>query len=176
MCIWTRLEKKRLSLSPQPWGGLQNILPEVREYWKGEGHAEMVKQISKWAAFGRYDPTAAAASLPCRIRASSVSCTTAHGNARSLTHWVSPGTKPACSWVLVRFLTPEAQWELPSIFLNQYPPNKLELCPWLNSHDPRFSEWQQTVHIYVTLVYEHDMHSTSWVQWQKAHCAFSSVS
>ena len=28
---------------------------------------------------------------------------TAHGNARSLTHWVRPGIKPATSWFLVGF-------------------------------------------------------------------------
>ena len=37
----------------------------------------------------------------CRIQTTSVSYTTAHGNARSLTHWVRPGIKPATSWFLV---------------------------------------------------------------------------
>ena len=31
--------------------------------------------------------------------------TAAHGNARSLIHWVRPGIKPASWWILVRFLT-----------------------------------------------------------------------
>ena len=30
--------------------------------------------------------------------------TTAHGNARSLTHWVRPGIASKSSWILVRFL------------------------------------------------------------------------
>ena len=32
-------------------------------------------------------------------------CGTTCGNARSLTHWVKSGIKPASSWTLVRFLT-----------------------------------------------------------------------
>ena len=35
------------------------------------------------------------------IRAESATYTTAHGNARSLTHWVRPGMEPATSWFLV---------------------------------------------------------------------------
>ena len=37
---------------------------------------------------------------------------TAHSNARSLTHWARPGIKPAISWLLVRFVSTAAQWEL----------------------------------------------------------------
>ena len=39
--------------------------------------------------------------------------TTAHGNARSLTHWARSGIKPMSSWMLVRFVSAEARWELP---------------------------------------------------------------
>ena len=39
----------------------------------------------------------------CGIRTTSVTYTTAHGNARSLTYWVRPGIKPTTSWILVRF-------------------------------------------------------------------------
>ena len=35
-----------------------------------------------------------------RIRAESLNYTTAHGNARSLTHWAKPGIKPVSSWIL----------------------------------------------------------------------------
>ena len=35
-----------------------------------------------------------------QIRATSVTYTTAHGNARSLTHLARPGIKPASSWIL----------------------------------------------------------------------------
>jgi len=38
--------------------------------------------------------------------------TTAHGNARSLTPWVRLGTESVPSWVLVRFVSTEPQWEL----------------------------------------------------------------
>ena len=37
---------------------------------------------------------------------------TAHGNARSLTHWASPGTEPPSSWIPVGFVTTEPQQEL----------------------------------------------------------------
>jgi len=39
----------------------------------------------------------------CGIQATSVTYTTAHGNAGSLTHRARPGIKPATSWFLVRF-------------------------------------------------------------------------
>ena len=48
----------------------------------------------------------------CAIQASSSTSTRAHGNARSLTHWVRPGIEPASSWILVRFMS-AAQRELP---------------------------------------------------------------
>ena len=41
--------------------------------------------------------------------------TTAHGNARSLTYWARPGIKPTSSWMLVRLVTAEPQWELPEL-------------------------------------------------------------
>ena len=44
--------------------------------------------------------------------------TTAHGNAGSLTHWVRPRIEPAFSWILVRFITAEPQWELLDPLLN----------------------------------------------------------
>ena len=36
----------------------------------------------------------------------------AHSNARSLTHLARPGVKPTFSWILVRLVTTEPQWEL----------------------------------------------------------------
>ena len=48
----------------------------------------------------------------CQIWAASATYTTAHGNTGSLTHWARPGTKPASLLILVRFITPEPQWEL----------------------------------------------------------------
>ena len=46
-----------------------------------------------------------------QIWASSVTYTTGHGNATSLTHWSRPGIEPTSSWVLVRFFNHWAQWE-----------------------------------------------------------------
>ena len=45
-----------------------------------------------------------------RIWASFVTYTTAHSNSRSLTHWERPGIERTSSWILVRFITPEPQW------------------------------------------------------------------
>ena len=46
------------------------------------------------------------------IWAMSATYTMAHGNTRSLTHWARPGIKPSSSWILVRFIYPEPQWQL----------------------------------------------------------------
>ena len=40
----------------------------------------------------------------CGIWAMSVTYTTPHSNARSLTHWARAGIKPSTSWFLVRFV------------------------------------------------------------------------
>ena len=48
------------------------------------------------------------------VWATSATYTTAHSNTRSLTHWVRLGIQPASSWILVRFVSAEPQWELPS--------------------------------------------------------------
>ena len=48
---------------------------------------------------------------PCQIRAASVTHSTAHSNAGSLTHCMRPGIEPKASWILVGFLTAEPQWE-----------------------------------------------------------------
>ena len=48
-----------------------------------------------------------------RTWATSSTYTIAHGNAGSLTHWVRPGIEPVSSWILVRFISAEPQWELP---------------------------------------------------------------
>ena len=47
-----------------------------------------------------------------QIWAESATYTIAHGNTRSLTHWVGPGIKPASSWMLVRFVSAEPQRKL----------------------------------------------------------------
>ena len=48
-----------------------------------------------------------------RIRGLSATYTIAHGNAGSLTNWWRPKVEPASSWMLVRFVSTEPQWELP---------------------------------------------------------------
>ena len=53
---------------------------------------------------------------PHQIWAMSTTCTTAHGNAGSLTHWVRLGVEPASSWILVGFASSVPQQELPSPF------------------------------------------------------------
>ena len=42
---------------------------------------------------------------PRRIWAMSVTYSTAHGNARSLSRWLRPGIKPTTSWFLVEFVS-----------------------------------------------------------------------
>ena len=49
--------------------------------------------------------------------ATSVICTTAHGNARSLTYSSRRGIEPMSSWILLGFITTEPQWKLLSFFL-----------------------------------------------------------
>ena len=44
-----------------------------------------------------------------QIWAASVTYTTAHSNAGSLTHWMRPGIEPASSWTLHRFLPTKPQ-------------------------------------------------------------------
>ena len=43
------------------------------------------------------------------VQAASVAYTS---NSGSLTHWVRPGIKPICSWILLGFITAELWWEL----------------------------------------------------------------
>ena len=63
--------------------------------------------------------------MPDPSWAASATYTTAHSNARSLTHWATPGIEPEASWFLVRFVSAVPWWELPSAynFLN-------ESCPF----------------------------------------------
>ena len=51
------------------------------------------------------------------IWAASATCTTAHGNVGSLTHWLRPGIKPTSSWILVGFVSSEPWRELLSYYL-----------------------------------------------------------
>ena len=49
----------------------------------------------------------------CGIWATSATYTTAHGNTRFPAHWARPWIELASSWILVRFISTEPQWELP---------------------------------------------------------------
>ena len=51
------------------------------------------------------------------IQATAVTYTTAHCNARSLTHWTRPGSESATSWFLVGFVFTAPWWELLGEFL-----------------------------------------------------------
>ena len=51
------------------------------------------------------------------IRALSATHTTAHGNARSSTHWARPGIEPATPWFLVGFINHWATTGTPSVIL-----------------------------------------------------------
>ena len=51
-----------------------------------------------------------------RIPVSSVTYTTVHDNARSLTQWARPRIKTATSWLLVGFISAVPQRELPHLF------------------------------------------------------------
>ena len=48
---------------------------------------------------------------PRQIQATSVTYTTAQGNADFLIYWARPGIEPACSWIPVRFVSTEPRRE-----------------------------------------------------------------
>ena len=56
-------------------------------------------------------------SQKCRIWVTSANYTTTHGNAGSLTHWVSPGIEPVSSWILVVFINWWAMTGTPGNFI-----------------------------------------------------------
>ena len=56
--------------------------------------------------------------------------TTAHSNARSLTHSARPGIKLSSSWILVNFVSTEPQQKLLKIFLSiMVYPRRLDIIP-----------------------------------------------
>ena len=69
------------------------------------------------------------------IRAVSAAYTTAHGNARSLTHWTRPGIEPTTSWYLVGFISTLPRWEVQrKIKLKFFIPTVLILNPACHCH------------------------------------------
>ena len=73
-------------------------------FFSFQGHTHGIWRFpgegSSWSYSGRPTPQ------PQRhqIQAPSVTCTTADGNTRSLTHGARPGIHPTASWILVRFV------------------------------------------------------------------------
>ena len=59
----------------------------------------------------------------CQIQATSMTYTTAHGNAGSLTHGARPGIGPATSRFLVRFISAVPWWEFLDPLLNMHCPH-----------------------------------------------------
>ena len=64
----------------------------------------------------------------CRSQATSATYTTAHGNAGSLTHWMSPGIEPASLWMLVRLISARPLWGLLKYLL--VPCDWGQVCLW----------------------------------------------
>ena len=69
---------------------------------RAEPRAYGDSQARGWIRAVAHQPTPQPQQLG--IRAASVPYTTAHVNARSLTHWAGPGIEPSCSWKLVRIV------------------------------------------------------------------------
>ena len=78
------------------------------------GHVEVPR--SNWSC--SYQPTPQPQQH--RIRATSATHTTAHGNAGSLTHWARPGIEPMSSQIRVGFVAAEPQRNSP-FFLSVFP-------------------------------------------------------
>ena len=71
-------------------------------------HVEVPRLVSHQNYSCRPTPQSQQRGIP----ATSAVYTTAHGNARSLTHWVRPGIEPETSWFLAGFVSTSPQWEL----------------------------------------------------------------
>ena len=70
------------------------------------------------------------------IQAASVTYTTAHDKTGSLTHWTKPGIELSSSWILVKFVNPEPQWELPEWFITiPHGMRSLSLQAYVNDSD-----------------------------------------
>ena len=69
-----------------------------------------------------------ATAIACQIQAAYVTNTTAHSNARSLTHWARPGIEPASPWMPVIFISAEPQRELHISYFPSFPPESCFYC------------------------------------------------
>ena len=79
--------------------------------WPHLQHMEVPRLGVNWSCSCRPTPQPE----PSWIRAASATYTTTHGNTRALDQWARPEIKPVSSWITVRFITAEAQWELPTL-------------------------------------------------------------
>jgi len=72
-----------------------------------------------------------------------------HSNIGSLTHWARPAIEPASSWILVRFISVEPQWELRVFFFSQHSCghgiNILWLCTVFSMNCMGYDEYQNVV-------------------------------
>ena len=100
----------------------------------------------------------------------SVTYTTDHGkNARSLTHWLRPGIKPASSWILVRFVSTEPWWELLVAFflcvrfkLSPRPVSRMEFTLGLSRLRAQHSFWRCGLYPWPHSEGEGSIVATSW--------------
>ena len=86
------------------------------------------------------------------IRAMSATYTIAHDNARSLTHWVRPGIKPATSWFLVEFVNHWARTGTPPMLYFRVRNWSLYGCnarSWFVDGIQKWEVGKQTSHLYV---------------------------
>ena len=119
---------------PQQWGSALPSVVCLRSVWSAGGVWRRTEDTSllpfsrgRWS--GRWaltpmpcvslmlHPTDPAQPEQCGIRATSATYSTAHSNARSLTHWARPGLEPMSSWMLVGFSNRWAMMGTPWIFL-----------------------------------------------------------
>ena len=82
--------------------------------WRKPAATALIQPLSNWSYSCQPTPEP----QQCQIQAVSLTYTTAHGNARSLTRWARPGIEPAASWFLVGFVSPAPQRERWTIFKN----------------------------------------------------------
>ena len=107
-------ELKKLTKSKDFKGSLQNCISHVVDFVHFSFqlnvyliNLDVVETKVDQGAYPGYSCWPAPQPQQCQIRATSAAYTTAHSITGFLTHWVRPGSKPAPSWVLVRFISTE---------------------------------------------------------------------
>ena len=120
---------KQIFVSGKFYIQLKPSSPWVESYKKGENAPNQIlyshqstqsflgggHTLSIWR-FPGYGPNQSFTPWPMlqqrQLWAAPVTCTTAHSNVGSLTHWARPRVKPVSSWMLVRFVSTEPRQEL----------------------------------------------------------------